>query len=356
MTNKKKLLFSLFAICSIFLSGCVSDITTSPVIPTTLSGSPFSQNVFQDNNIYPVFPAAVTYLPVQSDSFSGSIYPSAAFVGRLVLENGTFRLKPLLGIFGSKGTILVWPPGFSARTVSNVIYITDENGDVVAFVGDEIEGGGGEVPADIVEKYTGQPVPQNYPAPYWLVSEVKRKTPAIPNLSQAKPYTLMCEGNLANDNTNRSAGIWIITSNEASNNEEWAQTSILAVADLQKQCGRVFTGVSLAAGKEVPQIEYAQASYASDGKGALGMTGSAPAHEGYWRVQAATTKMTDREYAIAKIWNEKQKDFPSTDPLSSLSYDLDALRKYTADTLGIPIEVVWPIYIPYTNYPYDSRL
>ena len=356
MTNKKKLLFSLFAICSIFLSGCVSDITTSPVIPTTLSGSPFSQNVFQDNNIYPVFPAAVTYLPVQSDSFSGSIYPSAAFAGRLVLENGTFRLKPLLGIFGSKGTILVWPPGFSARTVNNVIYITDENGDVVAFVGDEIEGGGGEVPADIVEKYTGQPVPQNYPAPYWLVSEVKRKTPAIPNLSQAKPYTLMCEGNLANDNTNRSAGIWIITSNEASNNEEWAQTSILAVADLQKQCGRVFTGVSLAAGKEVPQIEYAQASYASDGKGALGMTGSAPAHEGYWRVQAATTKMTDREYAIAKIWNEKQKDFPSTDPLSSLSYDLDALRKYTADTLGIPIEVVWPIYIPYTNYPYDSRL
>jgi hypothetical protein len=166
----------------------------------------------------------------------------------------------------------------------------------------------------------------------------------------------MCEGNLANDNTNRSAGIWLITSSEASNNEEWAQTSILAVADLQKQCGRVFTSVSLAVGKEVPQIEYAQASYASDGKGALGMTGSAPAVEAYWSVRAATTKLTDLEYAIAKIWNEKQKDFPSTDPLSSLSYDLGALRKYTADTLGIPIEEVWPVYIPYTHYPYDMRL
>ena len=356
MKNKKKLLISLFVICSIFFSGCASDVTTSPAMPTALSGSPFSQNTFEDNNIYPVFPAAVTYLPVQMNNFIGSAYPSAAFSGRLVLENGTFRLKPLLGIFGSKGTILVWPPGFSARTVSNVTYITDENGDVVAFVGDEIEGGGGEVSVDIVEKYTGQPVPQNYPAPYWLVSEVKRKTPAIPNLSQAKPYTIMCEGNIANDNTNRSAGIWIITSSKASNNEEWAQTSILAVADLQKQCGRVFTGVSLAAGTEVSQIEYAQASYASDGKGALGMTGSAPAHEGYWGVQAATTKLTDREYAIAKIWNEKQKDFPSTDPLSSLSYDLDALRKYTANTLGIAIEEVWPVYLPYTNYLYDARL
>ena len=215
---------------------------------TTLSGSPFSQNTFEDNNIYPVFPSTVTYLPVQMDSFSGSMYPSAAFAGRLVLENGTFRLKPLLGSFGSKGTILVWPPGFSARTVSNVTYITDENSDIVAFVGDEIEGGGGEVPADIVEKYTGQPVPQNYPAPYWLVSEVKRKTPAIPNLSQAKPYTIMCEGNLANENTNRSAGIWIITSSEASNNEKWAQTSIQPLP-IYKSNAAVFLPVSCSLGQ-----------------------------------------------------------------------------------------------------------
>jgi hypothetical protein len=349
----------LLILSPVTAAGCTQKQTTGPTIAAITNPS-FSSSVsrvnFEDRNIYTSYPTSVTYLPVQLDSFSGTTYPGGLARGQLVLEGGVFRLKPIRLLDTGEYPLLVWPPGFSARTVSGATYITDKNGNVAAFVGDVIELGGGEVPASIVEKYTGQPVPADYPAPFWLVSNIVSDNNSLAkSLPDAKPYAIYCEGNLANDIKSRTSGLWFITSDQASNSEEWAQTAIVAVSDLHRICGRILTGVSLVVSNEVWRVDYAQAIYAADGKGALGMTGSAPSESLFWRVSAADRQLTEQEKSIAKLWIEKERDFPQTDMLSSLSYDAIALKKHIAETLGIPIDEVDEINLQLTDYPCDHR-
>jgi hypothetical protein len=350
----------LLILSSVITAGCTQkpNISSTATTVTPLSfSSPFAGANLEDRNIYAAYPTSVTYMPVQLDSFTGSMYPGGLARGQLVLEGGVFRLKPMRLMDPGEHPLLVWPPGFSARTVSGAIYITDENSNIAAFVGDIIELGGGEVPASIVEKYTGQPVPANYGDPFWLVSNIVRNNSSLAqSLPHAKPYTILYEGNLANDNKARSAGLWFVTSDQAANSEEWAQTAILAASDLHRICGRIFTGVSMVVSNEVWRVDYAQALYAVDGKGALGMTGSAPFEPMYWKVNVANRKLTEEEKSIAKLWIEKERDFPQTDILSSLSYDATALKKHISETLGIPLDGVKEINLPLKDYPYNERL
>jgi hypothetical protein len=141
------------------------------------------------------------------------------------------------------------------------------------------------------------------------------------DLEYALPYSIVSEGNLANE-------------------EEYAETAIQAVRDLYSQYGRDFTAVLLIpSGKlEYAGLFYAQANFAADGKGAAGMTGSAPAKPMYWRVYAADRELNELELSIAELWQAKQQDFPQHDVLSSMSYDAEALRHYIADELNIPYE------------------
>jgi hypothetical protein len=176
-------------------------------------------------------------------------------------------------------------------------------------------------------------------------------------LDHAKPYLVLGEGNIANEEKDRTVGLWFIVSPDATGYEEYAETAIQAVRDLYRLYGRDFTSVHLIPNDKLEYaVDYAQASYAADGKGALGMTGDAPAKEMYWRVQATDQPLTEQELAIAELWWEKMPDFPSKDPLSSLSYDKEALTQYVADTLNIPVsEVIFP-QVSYSDYEYEERL
>ena len=174
-------------------------------------------------------------------------------------------------------------------------------------------------------------------------------------LSQAKPYRVTGEGNVACDLPDRKVGLWFIVSEEATSFEAYAQTAIQAVRDLYRLYGRDRTSVLLVPDDKLRGMYYAQASYAADGKGALCMTGSAPAVEMYWKVRAADRQFTVQELAIAELWSEKIPDFPSKDPWSSLSYDEDALRHYVADTLNISYDEVSLTQIDYREYEYDER-
>jgi hypothetical protein len=160
------------------------------------------------------------------------------------------------------------------------------------------------------------------------------------DLEYALPYSIVSEGNLANEDPNRSVGLWLIISESASCFEEYAEPAIQAVRDLYSQYGRDFTAVLLIpSGKlEYAGLFYAQANFAADGKGAAGMTGSAPAKPMYWRVYAADRELNELELSIAELWQAKQQDFPQHDVLSSMSYDAEALRHYIADELNIPYE------------------
>lgn len=108
------------------------------------------------------------FFPVLSEP--NSIYPSNLARGRLVLDDNCLRLKPLY--FFGRGVLLIWPYGYSLKTEDNTIRVTDSDGLMVARVGDWIKVGGGEIPVEIVEKYLGKPLPENYPGPYWIVSGV----------------------------------------------------------------------------------------------------------------------------------------------------------------------------------------
>ena len=174
-------------------------------------------------------------------------------------------------------------------------------------------------------------------------------------LPQARAYRIVGEGNLASEKEDRTVGLWFIYSDNATGFEEYAQTAIQAARDLYHMYKRDFTSVMLVA-SDVVKVPYATASYAADGKGALGMTGSAPAVQWYWKVQAADRQLTEQELAIAELWSEKQPDFPSKNPLSSSSYDVEALRQYIADALDIPYADVQLPELHMTEYEFDERL
>ncbi len=176
-------------------------------------------------------------------------------------------------------------------------------------------------------------------------------------LEHARPYRVVSEGNTANQDPNRSVGLWFITSEGASGFEQYAQTAVQAVLDLYHLHGRDFTSVLLIPNDklEYAGLSCAQANFAADGKGAAGMTGSAPAKEGYWVVRAADRELNERELAIAELWHAKQQDFPQTNPVSSLSYDSEALRQYIADTLNIPFDEVQMPALEMQEYKLDQR-
>src|SRR4030042_4891065 len=189
-----------------------------------------------------------------------------------------------------------------------------------------------------------------------MESEPSWTTPTT-EMSHAKPYLVLGEGNIANEKEDRTVGLWFIVSEDATGYEDYAQTAIQAVRDLYRLYERDFTSVLLIPNYKLEYaVSYAPASYAADGKGALGMTGSAPAKEIYWKVQATAQPLTEQELAIAELWWEKIPDFPSKNPISSLSYDEEALRQYVAETLNIPYAKVNFPQINKSEYEYDERI
>jgi len=104
------------------------------------------------------------FFPVQKSGFDQMLLQ---LQGELELDDGYLRVK-----YFDDNYLLIWPHGFSLRTEGKEIQVIDSDGQLVARVGERIKVGGGEVPAEIVEKYIGQPLPDNCTGPYWIVSEV----------------------------------------------------------------------------------------------------------------------------------------------------------------------------------------
>ncbi len=111
----------------------------------------------------------VAFFPVQLDEFAEEAYPSSLATGILTLDDGYLRLEYQ---WTDDSDLLIWPPGHSVYIQDDTVYVLNKDGNEVARVGDEIKAGGGQVPVIIVEKYTGQTLPEDCPGPYWLVSIV----------------------------------------------------------------------------------------------------------------------------------------------------------------------------------------
>jgi hypothetical protein len=108
------------------------------------------------------------FFPVLSEP--ESVYPDALARGRLVRDHNCLCLKRFY--FFGKGSLLIWPYGYSLEIQNEKISVVDNNGQVIAHVGDWLKVGGGEIPKEIVEKYIGKPLSDNYTGPYWLAAGV----------------------------------------------------------------------------------------------------------------------------------------------------------------------------------------
>ncbi|MFC1946387.1 hypothetical protein ACFLXY_00550 [Chloroflexota bacterium] len=188
------------------------------------------------------------------------------------------------------------------------------------------------------------------------LSDSQDQIPEIPDLKLAQPYRIIGERGLAIEDFDRSVGLWLITSETALGFEERAQTVIKAVIDLYARYKRDHTSVTLIAGEDLEHLDYASAKFSSDGLGPEGMTGSAPANHGYWKVRATDYMYSEIEMEIARLWWENMDRFPQTDLLSSRSYDEEALRQYVADTLGISYEEVSYGEAKVTEYDVETLL
>jgi hypothetical protein len=94
--------------------------------------------------------------------------------GELALENGCLRVSNTNTSTGDS-FLLIWDEKFATRTEQGVVQVIDvQTGEVLASVGDYVEIGGGEAPADI-EKYLKQPIPIECPEPNWIVHGTIRK-------------------------------------------------------------------------------------------------------------------------------------------------------------------------------------
>ncbi len=104
------------------------------------------------------------YFPVQKEV--QTIYPDGLVKGTLVLDGDYLRITRPVG----NGDLLVWPYGYSLRIEGNEIQIVDNDGQIVACVGDSIKLGGGQIPAQMVEEFIGKSLPYDCEGPYWIVS------------------------------------------------------------------------------------------------------------------------------------------------------------------------------------------
>jgi hypothetical protein len=92
-------------------------------------------------------------------------------MGKLILtDNGCLRLKHLEG---HRGDLPIWPPGYSLSVKGDLVSILDENGQLIAEVGDNLDMCGGNISLDVpaIPESLRQELPDRCPPPYFMVGD-----------------------------------------------------------------------------------------------------------------------------------------------------------------------------------------
>ncbi len=94
----------------------------------------------------------------------------ALAMGTLILDDGYLRLSPS---YSDDTYLIIWPAGYSIDMEGDEIRVLDEDGQVVARVGDTISAAGGEMKWISSLWLKGGFLPLNCDGPYWVASEVE---------------------------------------------------------------------------------------------------------------------------------------------------------------------------------------
>ncbi|HEY6567712.1 MAG TPA: hypothetical protein VI341_09360 [Actinomycetota bacterium] len=105
----------------------------------------------------------------------GDAYPSALIGGVIEARSGCLFISA-----HEESWLLLWPQGYTAQEVGGEVEVTDEDGERVGRVGDEVRLGGGEGNptemggSDAAERWAsdlaGVDIPERCGDLYWLVS------------------------------------------------------------------------------------------------------------------------------------------------------------------------------------------
>lgn len=171
-----KILFPVLtlALC-LFIVGCAANEIPGTILPE--QNSPVISSVLSSKA------SQVSFFPVQKTGYESLAYPAALATGMLVLENGYLRLHYAGPV---EPPLIIWPPGSTLQVQDNNIQIVRQ-GRIIARVGETLKIGGGQVPLDIVTKYTGQALPADCAGPFWLAAPGIYNSP-VPTLNPAGPF------------------------------------------------------------------------------------------------------------------------------------------------------------------------
>jgi len=98
--------------------------------------------------------------------------------GILVLENNCIRVDRKTSTNASY--LLIWPPDFNFSVENDAVRILNEDGKIVASIGDKVIISGGEVP--VLYEPVKEQVPSQCNGPYWIIGD------EISRVDTSKPY------------------------------------------------------------------------------------------------------------------------------------------------------------------------
>jgi hypothetical protein len=92
--------------------------------------------------------------------------------GELVLVDGCIRLNPR---YGDVSYLVVWPPEYTLVAEDDLLQVRNENGDIVARVGEGVYMGGGEMPESsaqwLSQELLSEELREVCSGPYWVIGE-----------------------------------------------------------------------------------------------------------------------------------------------------------------------------------------
>lgn len=92
---------------------------------------------------------------------------SALTRGTLVFVNKCIRLERGRSL---DSYLLIWPPEYNLSNANGIIQIINEDGNIVASIGDRVEMSGGEIHLiSMLDGYIQEQVPPQCTGPYWII-------------------------------------------------------------------------------------------------------------------------------------------------------------------------------------------
>lgn len=166
MVNKssaEKVAWLIFLVVLLTTMACTSTTDTMTMSPTEDAPSQDSELTATPTSNLPVA------FPQQEEADGEREAMTAEIFGTLVVVTNCIRINDNES---DTSYLLIWPPNFTLSTKVNVIQILDEDGEVMACVGDEVRISGGEIKSlSFFSEPMQKQIPPNCSGPYWIVGD-----------------------------------------------------------------------------------------------------------------------------------------------------------------------------------------